>query len=91
MQCTFEGMSRQNCPLDDEPVRVGRQEGPAPHQLVSAGGHFPVDEDVCRWEHDGGEQGHHHHLVVGLPVPQVLVLLTWKKRVMDVVKEITWN
>lgn len=76
----LEGVARQDGALDDQPVGVGRQEAAAAHQLVPAGGHLPVDQDVGRREHDGGERRHDDHLVVGLPVAQVLVLFAWKTK-----------
>ena len=47
-----------------------------PNELVSAWGELPVDQDIWGWEHDRGEGGHDDDFVVGLPVPQVLVLVT---------------
>ena len=71
----LERVAGQHGPLDNQPVGVRGQEGSAAHQLVPDGRHFPVDQDVGRREHDGSERGHDDHLVVRLPVTEVLVLL----------------
>ena len=69
----FEGMTRQNSTLDDDAVRVDREERASTNKTVPARRHFPENENVGGREHDWRVAGHDDEVV--LPVSLVFVFV----------------
>ena len=70
----FEGMTGQNSTLDDDAVRVDREERASTNKTVPTRRHFPENENVGGREHDGRVAGHDDEVV--LPVSLVFVFVT---------------
>lgn len=70
----LERVTGQNSTLDDDAVRVDREERTCTDKTVPARRHFPENENV-RWrKHDGRVAGHDDKVV--LPVSLVFVFVT---------------